>query len=61
MFHSQSTLIHITYIYKQDRRCLLTINGSGTFTLLVSLDFKLMNNFTQNTENASILNVPFHI
>jgi hypothetical protein len=34
---------------------------SGTFTLLLSLDFKLMNNFKQNTENASILNVPFHI
>ena len=29
-------------------------NGSGTFTLLVSLDFKLMNNFMRNTENASI-------
>jgi len=36
-------------------------NGSGTFTLLLSLGFKWMNNFMQNTENASILNVPFHI
>jgi len=36
-------------------------NGSGTFTLLLSLDFKLMNNFMQNTENVKILNVPFHI
>jgi hypothetical protein len=36
-------------------------NASGTFTLLLSLDIKLMNNFMQNTENASILNVPLHI
>jgi len=36
-------------------------NDSGTFTLLLSLDLKWMNNFMQNTENATILNVSFHI
>ena len=36
-------------------------NGSGTFTLSLSLDFKWMNNFMQNTENARVLNVPLHI
>ena len=34
---------------------------SGMFTLLLSLGFKVMNNFKQNNEDASILNVPSHI
>ena len=36
-------------------------NTSGTFALILSVDFKLENNFRKNTENASILGMHFHI
>jgi hypothetical protein len=36
-------------------------NTAGMFTLLLSLGFKVVNNFKHNTENESILNVPSYI
>jgi len=33
---------------------------SGTFAILLSLAFKLVNNCKKNTENESILNVTFN-
>ena len=35
-------------------------NTSGILATLLSLDFKLMNNFKENTENASAVNVSIH-
>ena len=36
-------------------------NTSGIFALLLFLGFKVVNNFKQNAEDASILNMPSHI